>query len=363
MKFLIIIIAIIQIINIKILHAQDLESDFGDEYRFKSFQTKDYDFNNYEFQNESNQNNYNSQAINLNQNNYNSYDSLIKNYQLPIQENKYNYKDIYNENELALPNNLNSLKKNQLKNYKNFSDQKGIGYRVYDNSNRQSYFCGLNNQNKPNFTHDNNFNGLYFGIGANFIKSDISFDEIVEKNKVKTTFSNSASSNSVNPSVIMGQGRLFSNGLFLGQEMSIILGDINVKKDLETKTKDGETSQLKKMNFYTSNYSFYSGKFGVNVFKNYLPYVKLGISFGNLSYMVKHTNKNDIGNGNFMQLLFGFGLDISIFEHYRIILDHTVFGDSVESDGIEILNSMNKKTHVDAKSMLNISRINLVWRF
>ncbi|MFM8186127.1 MAG: hypothetical protein ACKN9I_04285, partial [Alphaproteobacteria bacterium] len=67
MKFLIIIIAIIQIINIKILHAQDLESDFGDEYRFKSFQSKDYDFNNYEFQNESNQNNYNSQAINLNQ--------------------------------------------------------------------------------------------------------------------------------------------------------------------------------------------------------------------------------------------------------------------------------------------------------
>lgn len=352
MKFLIIIIAIIQIINIKILHAQDLESDFGDEYRFKSFQTKDYDFNNYEFQNESNQNNYNS------------YDSLIKNYQLPIQENKYNYKDIYNETELALPNNLNSLKKNQLKNYKNFSDQKGIGYRVYDNSNRQSYFCGLNNQNKPNFTHDNNFNGLYFGIGANFIKSDISFDEIVVKNKVKTaTFSNSASSNSVNPSVIMGQGRLFSNGLFLGQEMSIILGDINVKKDLETKTKDGETSKLKKINFYTSNYSFYSGKFGVNVFKNYLPYVKLGISFGNLSYMVKHETKNNIGSGNFMQFLFGFGLDISIFEHYRIILDHTVLSDSSETDGIEIENTLSKKIHVDAESMLNISRINLVWRF
>ncbi|MFM6972481.1 MAG: hypothetical protein ACKOXJ_02535, partial [Alphaproteobacteria bacterium] len=97
----------------------------------------------------------------------------------------------------------------------------------------------------------------------------------------------------------------------------------------EIKTKDNETSELTKMNFYTSNYSFYSGKFGVNVFKNYLPYVKLGISFGNLSYMIKHEYKveaeklkaNDIVDGGFMQVLFGFGLDISIFEHYRIILD------------------------------------------
>ena len=78
--------------------------------------------------------------------------------------NDYNEKTEFNN-----PKNYNyedsliaTIPQPNTKKYQNFKDGKGKGYRVYDNSNRQSYFCNIDPIPKKTFTHDNNFNGVCF---------------------------------------------------------------------------------------------------------------------------------------------------------------------------------------------------------
>lgn len=369
MKFFAVFLIILSTFIAKISYAQDLQDGYGDDYRLKSFDQNGYDFNKNQMPNSYNDKNtelYNSAVGNYQlqtKNNYDYSNSSLENYNRNFYDqttiSSQNYPNIYNQD-------LTANKKN--KKYKNFQDGMGLGYRVYDNSNRQSYFCGLNNQNKPNFTHDNNFNGLYFGIGANIANVSLEVDETFRKfGEAKSSkFSHSINGGSVNPSIIMGQGRLFSNGLFLGQEMSIIIGEISVNNNNlrnPPKTVNGNESELEKMIFKSSNFSFYSGKFGVNVFKNFIPYVKLGISFGEFNYISEFKGAKKLNNiGSLPTFVYGLGLDISVMEHFRVILDHSIFNNSIDGNTM-IYDTDGSQREIDVNATINISRVNLVWKF
>lgn len=341
-----------------------------EEYN-ESYLYNQYNYDKSQLLENSIQNNYQDQYSSFNQKSPSSKNSYyldpnptmqIKDYYQADSQSNQGYLDIYN-------NNL--LKKNKVVGSKKFNDNKGIGYRVYDNSNRQSYFCNLKQENKPKFTHDNNFNGLYFGVGVN--SGNLSM-EIAETQRAKTTGSVSTefspfnvSGNFTKPSIVMGQGRLFSSGLFLGQEMSIVIGeisligkdfDLNPKTDI-TKTK---TSQLKKSTFRLSNFSFYSGKFGVNIFKRYLPYLKLGISLAESKIINEYNEgKKTSIQGDTPIIVFGGGIDISLYDHVRLVIDHSIF--NIKSDSENYVTYTEYSSKSSNSITINISRINLLWRF
>jgi hypothetical protein len=279
-----------------------------------------------------------------------------------------NYQNIYNNqfnNNFVIPNKKTSY---------NFQDGMGEGYRVYDNSNRQSYFCSLNNNKKNIFTHQNNFNGVYVGAGLNFVNTAMDVSQNLRYSQGTSPGSSklptySASSNSIVPSIIIGQGRLFSNGLYLGQEMSILVGDFSVdKKNLKPQTTGSDPGvELEQIKFRASNLSFYSGKFGFNIFDVILPYIKVGISFSSSNFQFKLKDgsvKNSTGEYPF--LTYGGGIDISVAENFRFMIDYTMFKNSSSEISFYQTNEANNvaKTYTltsDANSSL--MRANLVYRF
>jgi hypothetical protein len=293
------------------------------------------------------------------------------NYQNNIPKANNNYQNIYNNqinNNFAIP---------KSKTLYNFSDGLGEGYRVYDNSNRQSYFCGLSSNKKNLFTHQNNFNGVYVGIGVNFVNSSIDISQNYRytsinqsNNPVKPTSYN-ASSNSTVPSIIIGQGRLFSNGLFLGQEMSILVGDFTLdKKNLKPQSLASEADAIvDQIKFRASNLSYYSGKFGFNIFDVVLPYVKVGLSFSSTNFQLKFkdgSTKNSTGGWPF--LTYGAGFDISVFENFRFMIDYTMLSSSAEVYFYQYYSSesgsgVDKSFQLPIDLTSSFMRANLVYRF
>ena len=269
------------------------------------------------------------------------------------------------------------------KNKKNVkSDGMGTGFRVYDNSNRQSYFCGLNQAVKPKFKHDNNFNGVYFGVAVNSISSTVDFSlKNVSGNNVvfvngkpvdfsTSNFSQGFSGSNVLPSIILGQGRLFSNGLFLGQEASINIGEFSAKKK-NTQFEDINFDEIK---MFSSNFSSYSGKFGYNIFRNFLPYVKVSLSLSPMKYLIKVNdaqNPSDrtryLAVGGLPNFGIGAGMDISLYEHVRMMIDWTYFS----SPGGEFNTTMCTNSPCQAaqekrpekSSTFSIAKVGVVWRF
>jgi len=354
--------------------AQDFQNDYNDYYSYKSQIDKYQDYNN-GYKNIYNNNVYNDDRYNNSQINKFENNNNIQDY-----PNKNLYPEYSNKNSnIQSPNNsinnygsyqYNANSKNDYPKMKyQFLDGKGDGYRVYDNSNRQSYFCGLTQDKKLKFSHDNNFNGLYFGVGANFSSASAEFIENKTKNNANSVnYNYSLSANIINPSIIMGQGRLFSSGLFLGQEMSIVLGDISIKNKNITSNADVQSNlkpEISSVLVKTSNLSFYSGKFGVNIFKNYIPYLKLGISFGEVNYITEFNDKSKmITTGYVPSFVFGGGIDISLIDHLRIVIDHSIISNSINGGKNEFNDeSSGIKTIISGSSNLNISRLNLVWRF
>lgn len=291
---------------------------------------------------------------------------------------KPSYQDIYNNQ-----NNKNLVIPNKKPLY-NFSDGLGEGYRVYDNSNRQSYFCGLTTNKKNIFTHQNNYNGVYVGIGANFVNTTIDITQtpkgipsstVTQSNQkpISSNINYTASDNSTVPSVIIGQGRLFSNDLYLGQEMSILVGDINLKKNnIKPQSSSQEAEAiLKQINFRSSNLSFYTGKFGFNIFDIFLPYIKLGISLSSTNFQAKfddNTIKNV--NGIWPFIVYGAGIDVSIVENFRLMLDFTAFSIKSEIDFSKYSNVNQNGNQAVEKSYIiplnltaSLLRANLVYRF
>lgn len=292
---------------------------------------------------------------------------------------KPSYQDIYNNQ-----NNKNLVIPNKKPLY-NFSDGLGEGYRVYDNSNRQSYFCGLTANKKNIFTHQNNFNGVYVGIGANFVSTTIDISQTpkgipsstvttVDQKPVSPNVNYGASDNSTVPSIIIGQGRLFSNGLYLGQEMSILVGDINLKKsNMKPQSSSQEANAvLNQVKFRSSNLSFYSGKFGFNMFDIFLPYVKLGISFSSTNFQTKFVDDSIKNvNGFWPFIVYGAGIDVSIVENFRLMLDYSAFSVDSEvdfnrysSNGATSSGSLIEKSYnIPLNLSASLLRANLIYRF
>ncbi len=303
----------------------------------------------------------------------------------------YSDSNYFNQNKKDLDNGINSGESNISSeqynlpyNYHNktksnkiidFNDGKGSGFRVYDNSNRQSYYCGLD-QNKPlNFTHDNNFNGVYFGLGINSTSNSLSTEEDLS---IVNNFSNSDtqnkkryqydfSGNKINPTITIGQGRLFSSGFYLGQEFTMIVGDIGISKDnlkpTQIKNNDNSFADIKKIQFIKSNMSYYSGKFGYNIFENFLPYLKLGLSFSSSKFIIEtKNNKKYSSEGGFIAIIGGLGVDISISDHVRLMLDYSVTKDSGE-DLYFINNYTNYRHSAKIDNTISMARLNAVWRF
>jgi hypothetical protein len=258
-----------------------------------------------------------------------------------------------------------------IKKYKNFKDGKGSGYRVYDNSNRQSYFCDIAPAPKKIFTHDNNFSGIYFGVGV--AKIDASFN-LSETSKYTYSGSSSAtkktdpapynfsfSGSQGLPSIIIGQGRLFSSGLFLGQEFAMNIGEFKISSNKI------DNSKYKKVSYLFSNYSYYSGKFGYNVYKNFLPYLKVSLSSSDTRFILQNSNEvKKIGVGESFSFGIGGGIDISIEEHIRAIIDYTQFSGEGEIsdtilDGSAGQNYLEKKSNFTSKYAF--TRVSLIYRF
>jgi hypothetical protein len=260
-------------------------------------------------------------------------------------------------------------------------DGLGIGFRVYDNSNRQSYFCGLNQAVKPKFSHDNNFNGVYFGVAINSISSAVDFSlksvgggvSVVGGKIIDTTspnfFQNFSGANTL-PSIIIGQGRLFSNGLFLGQEASINIGEFSASK----KNILVENVNLDEVKMFSSNFSTYSGKFGYNIFKNFLPYVKISMSLSPIKYLIKVDQNSDVNRtryltvGDLPNIGFGTGIDISLYEHVRMMIDYTYFPNSSGKfdDTLclkDACTSAGQSKRPEMTSSFSVAKVGVVWRF
>ena len=253
-----------------------------------------------------------------------------------------------------------------VKKYKNFKDGKGYGYRVYDNSNRQSYFCNLAPLAKKNFTHDNNFNGIYFGVGLAKIDSSLDLQEnennIFKPSNINPPYKYNFSGSKVLPSIIIGQGRLFSSGLFLGQEYAINIGEFKITSNKI------DNNKYKSISYLFSNNSYYSGKLGYNIFKNFLPYLKLSFSMSTSNFILKdNNNHNSITSGGGIFFGGGFGIDISIQNHLRAIIDYTQFYDEGERDSSYPADNLNTDFFIQKKTLFETSnsftRFSLVYKF
>ena len=273
---------------------------------------------------------------------------------------RYNYDNSFDSSEQLKP----------VKKYKNFKDGKGSGYRVYDNSNRQSYFCDIAPIPKKIFTHDNNFSGIYFGVGAVKIDATINLSgtaKYIINNpnsglpaKPNSTYNFSFSGSNILPSIIIGQGRLFSSGLFLGQEFAMNIGEFNISSDINI-----DNSEYKKASYLFSNYSYYSGKFGYNVYKNFLPYLKVSLSSSNTRFILQRPDGvKKIGVGDYFSFGIGGGIDISIEEHIRAIIDYTSFsGEREISDAIPNGNAGYYDQKFKFNSEYAFTRLSLIYRF
>ena len=343
----------------------------------------EYDSNNYRNKNNNYSKSPNSQDSIARNNNYSKYsdnyrdnsedyqyrnaESLPNKYINPL-SNDFNERAQFNKPNNDYVNSFNSSipitapKKNV-----NFKDGKGQGYRVYDNSNRQSYFCNINPNPKKTFTHDNNFNGVYVGIGVAKIDSSINLSQTstitsfngkggVINNPYKFDFSGSKTL----PSIIIGQGRLFSSGLFLGQEFAMNIGEFNIGSNKIN------NDEYKKINYSFSNYSYYSGKFGFNIFKIFLPYVKLSLSTSTSRFILqKNDNSKVVNGGSFPSVGFGGGIDISIQDHVRAIIDYTEFSGSGDSFFLSSKSDQatNIRNNVSYDSKYAFTRVSLIYRF
>lgn len=290
-----------------------------------------------------------SQYINQSSNNYNE----------GVEFNKPN-NDYVNSFNSSIP--ITAPKKNV-----NFKDGKGVGYRVYDNSNRQSYFCNINPNLKKTFTHDNNFNGIYVGIGVAKIDSSINLSQtstntsFIDKGGVSNKpYKFDFSGSKTLPSIIIGQGRLFSSGLFLGQEFAMNIGEFNIGSNKIN------NNEYKKINYSFSNYSYYSGKFGFNIFKIFLPYVKLSLSTSTSRFILqKNDNSKIVSGGSFPSVGFGGGIDISIKDHIRAIIDYTEFTGSGDAFFLSSKSDQttNIRNSVSYDSKYAFTRVSLIYRF
>ena len=318
---------------------------------------------------ESYQLNYAKPSIENNQNSFESYQqnyakpSLPKIYGNLSEKDSRSSKEYDNSIYADYTNNFNSNKSiNIPKKNMNFKDGKGYGYRIYDNSNRQSYFCNLAPLAKKNFTHDNNFNGIYFGVGLAKIDSSLDLQEnennIHEPSKINPPYKYNFSGSKVLPSIIIGQGRLFSSGLFLGQEYAINIGEFKITSNKI------DNNKYKSISYLFSNNSYYSGKLGYNIFKNFLPYLKLSLSMSTSNFILKdNENHNSITSGGGIFFGGGFGIDISIQNHLRAIIDYTQFYDEGEKSSSYKKDNLyiQKKTLFETSN--SFTRFSLVYKF
>lgn len=297
------------------------------------------------------------------------YDNEINDFVDKKNEKKYTI--LYDDKKNDYPSSIAKSKNNKKTN----NDGMGTGFRVYDNSNRQSYFCGLNQAIKPKFSHDNNFNGVYFGVAINSISSSVDFSlksSNVFSGSNKYTpppnISQNFSGTSSLPSIILGQGRLFSNGLFLGQEASINVGEFSATK----KNFLVDNVNLNEVKMFSSNFSTYSGKFGYNIFRNFLPYAKVSISLSPIKYLIKVDDNADVERyryltvGEMPSFGFGAGMDISLYDHVRMMMDYTTFSNSSEFNG-GICLKLNCSDSYVRKAQMNtnfsVAKVGIVWRF
>jgi hypothetical protein len=315
----------------------------------------------------------------VNQKKYYSYDDIYQNNPNSTMSNKYinPISNDYNQKtEFNKTNNYNyedsfgaTIPQINTKKHINFKDGKGKGYRVYDNSNRQSYFCNIDPIPKKTFTHDNNFNGVYVGVGIAKIDSSINLSQVSTNMhyvsgggsaKIIDPYKFNFSGSKTLPSIIIGQGRLFSSGLFLGQEFAMNIGEFKIGSNKIN------NNEYKKISYSFSNYSYYSGKFGFNIFKIFLPYIKLSLSTSSSRFILhKDDDSKVISGGSLPSVGFGGGIDISIQDHIRAIIDYTQFSGSGDSYFISSTstNSNTIRNNVSYDSKYSFMRTSLIYKF
>ena len=129
--------------------------------------------------------------------------------------------------------------------------------------------------------------------------------------------------------------------------------------------KNIDNSKYKKASYLFSNYSYYSGKFGYNVYKNFLPYLKVSLSSSNTRFILQRPGGvKKIGVGDYFSFGIGGGIDISIEEHIRAIIDYTSFsGEREISDAIPNGNAGYYDQKFKFNSEYAFTRLSLIYRF
>ena len=136
----------------------------------------------------------------------------------------------------------------------------------------------------------------------------------------------------------------------------------NLKPSPNSENPDNKIDSVK---FRASNLSFYSGKFGFNIFDVILPYLKAGLSFSSTNYQLNFKDKtSQNSSGNWPFLAFGGGIDFSLRENFRFMIDYTMLTTSSEVNYNEysptkLENSYNIPIDLTASFL----RANLVYRF
>jgi len=321
----------------------------------------------------------------LSQNNYEHYQNYYKSYQNyynpnqgNFQGNNTNLQQKKQENDFSLQKNNRSNENSQTINYptlqqsltnqrrKNaFEDGFGEGYRIYDSVNRQSYFCSNSKSSEMPFRHQDNFNGIYVGFGYQSISSDVTqkvtSNSLAQPSSSATPKSQNFNGTSSTGVLLIGQGRLFSTGLYLGQEAAINIGTATAS----TKTVD-TVPGYDKMSMTAYNFSSYSGKIGYQVLERFLPYFKLSFSLSPIRYTMENSTSKIVSTSDGPSFAFGVGVDFSISEHVRLIVDYSKWSLSEPNSGdtINITKSGTTTQYsIKYEGSMSVARASLAWRF
>jgi len=237
------------------------------------------------------------------------------------------------------------------------SNQKDL--KITDKINGQSYYCDSILKTENN--NYGNFDGAYIAIGVTKVKTDFNinynnFNLRDHKNSIldkKFNFSNSKNM----ASLAIGQGKSFYNNIFIGHEFVVNIGDYSITNK-DTVIND----DYNKSSYVYSNFSYYSGKLGYNLFNRILPYVKFSASLTDTKFIIySEQGKKVIAPNSSVLFGYGAGLDIALVDHLRIVVDYTKF--QATTGNFVISQDSSNFENIRLNSKFSFLRLSTIWRF
>lgn len=222
-------------------------------------------------------------------------------------------------------------------------------FKIYDKQNRQSYICNEINPNVPPkpyvFKHIDNFHGIYIGIGIG--QNEVNVAPYTKQNSLTSAMQSYTGSNMA-PYLLLGNARVFSNGIYLGYEFSMQFGKSEISQNY---------ADDRKVTFATENISFYTTRLGYLIADNTALFglIGMGLPSTSVTFVDSSGSKETAGPDGFA-IKAGVGLDISIKQNVRMLLEYHIWSLPQHSTS-DITNGS------EATLDYTVLQASLVWRF